>query len=276
MKKLILLLTVSLFILACQEEKKETTTTNTLENTKKETKKEKTSSPEERFAKSIERSHQISNFESQKMVQFNLDLSFGGEETMKAKITMLTNSGKIKVEKSDGSILIYDGEKVSLFPEEKNYEKARFDMFTWAYFFSLPFKLTDPGTQWQELQERKMNDIYYDTAKLTFAKKTGDAPDDWYVVYANQNTKLLKAAAYIVTLGKDLATAEENPHAIIYDNYFSVKQVAFAKEWTFFNWSEEKGIYGEAIGKGMISNVNFTERKEDFFKAPNGSIEIKK
>lgn len=264
---------LSIFTLACQEEKKETPSNKSVETTKKEPKKEST--PEVKFAKSIERSHQISNFKKQEMVQFNLDLSFG-EEKMKAKITMLTNSSKIKVEKSDGSILIYDGEKVSLFPKENNYEKARFDMFTWAYFFSLPFKLTDPGTQWQELQERKIDDISYDTAKLTFAKKTGDAPDDWYIVYADQNTKLLKAAAYIVTLGKDFATAEENPHAIVYNNYFSVKQVAFAKEWTFYNWSEEKGVYGEPIGNGTISNVNFTKRNKDFFTAPTGSIEIKK
>lgn len=189
MKKIILLLSISLFILACQNEKKESSTTQAEETSKEEPKKEN-SSAEERFAKSIESSHQIANFKKQEMVQFNLDLSFGGKETMKAKVTMLTNSSKIKVEKSDGTILLYDGENVSLFPKDNNYDKARFDIFTWAYFFSLPFKLTDPGTQWQDLQERKINGISYDTAKLTFSEETGDAPDDQMIGILYMQTKI--------------------------------------------------------------------------------------
>lgn len=50
----------------------------------------------------------------------------------------------------------------------------------------------------------------------------------------------------------------------------------FAKDWSFYNWSEEKGIYGEPIGSAKISNLKFLEIEEGFFTAPQESVEIKK
>lgn len=227
MKKYILLFSTAFILFSCQEEKKAEKENNKTPIIEKEVEQKEELTPAEQFATNIQSAHQNSDFISQKAVQFQLDLMFGGKQRMNAKITMLTNSTKIKIEKEDGTVLMYDNNKVSLFPKENNYDGARFDMFTWTYFFALPFKLTDPGTNWQDLKERKLHDTLYDTAKLTFGDGIGDAPDDWYVIYANKQTKLLKAAAYIVTFGKDTATAEENPHAIVYDNYFSVKNVAF-------------------------------------------------
>ncbi|MDT0293933.1 DUF6503 family protein [Mesonia ostreae] len=276
MTKYILLVLVSFAIFSCQEEKKTKKENDKATVTQKDIEQKETLSPAEQFAANIQSAHQTSNFKSQEAIQFKLNLKFGGKQRMNAKITMLTNSSKIRIEKEDGTILMYDNEKAFLFPKENNYDGARFDMFTWTYFFALPFKLTDRGTNWQDLKENELNETQYETAKLTFGDNIGDAPDDWYVIYSDKQTKLMKAAAYIVTFGKDTATAEENPHAIVYDNYFSVNGVAFAKEWFFYNWSEEKGIYGDPIGSGEISNVKFIIAKEDFFIAPKESIEIKK
>jgi hypothetical protein len=36
----------------------------------------------------------------------------------------------------------------------------------------------------------------YLTEKLTFKSGTGDAPDDWYVVYADKKTNLLEKHRY--------------------------------------------------------------------------------
>jgi hypothetical protein len=189
---------------------------------------------------------------------------------------MLTNSTKIKMERKDSTNLIFNGEKVMLYPKEKNYDGARFDMFTWTYFFALPFKLTDEGTNWQEKQERKLDSVNYNSAKLTFGDNIGDAPDDWYVVYADKQTNLLKAAAYIVTFNKDVNTAEENPHAIVYDRYFTVKSVPVAKYWKFYNWSEEKGIYGDPLGEAEISNLKYLPAEEVNFDILKNAVEVKK
>jgi hypothetical protein len=42
----------------------------------------------------------------------------------------------------------------------------------------------------------KKNATNYLTEKLTFKSGTGDAPDDWYVVYADKQQIYLKSSLY--------------------------------------------------------------------------------
>ena len=52
---------------------------------------------------------------------------------------------------------------------------------------------------------------------MTFDRGIGDAPDDWYVVYKDNNSDLLAALVYIVTGGgTSVEVAEEDPHTITY------------------------------------------------------------
>jgi hypothetical protein len=73
-------------------------------------------------------------------------------------------------------------------------KSGRFDAFTWEYFFLFP-QLSDSGTIWNEYDNKEKNATNYLTEKLTFKSGTGDAPDDWYVVYADKKTNLLEKAA---------------------------------------------------------------------------------
>jgi len=137
-------------------------------------------------------------------------------------------------------------------------------------FFSLPFKLTDPGTNWELVDSLKIDSTSYATAKLTFGEDVGDAPDDWYVIYQQPQTGLLQAAAYIVTLGKTIEKAEENPHAIVYQDYKKVDGIWVASRWTFHNWDKENGI-GEQLGDASIRNIKFFDAKDDLFAQPEDS-----
>jgi len=192
-----------------------------------------------------------------------------------AKITSFTNSSRVRVDKKDGSKLIYNGKDVFLSPTNANDKGARFDMFTWNYFFSVPFKLTDPGTNWELLDSLQIDSTSYAAGKLTFGEKIGDAPDDWYVVYQQPETGLLHAAAYIVTLGKTKEKAEENPHVIVYHGYKKVDGIHIATKWTFHNWDKETGI-GEQLGEATISNIKFFDAKDDLFAQPKDSKLIEK
>jgi hypothetical protein len=58
--------------------------------------------------------------------------------------------------------------------------------------FPFPHKLSDPGTIWNEYDNKEKDATNYLTEKLTFKSGTGDAPDDWYVVYADKKTNLLE------------------------------------------------------------------------------------
>lgn len=172
---------------------------------------------------------------------------------------MRTNSSKIKYESQDGKTVIYDGKDVFLSPKNAEMKMARFDILTWPYFMAMPFKLTDPGTQWGTVKQITENGKEFSKAKLSFKNGVGDTADDWYQVYVDNDTNLLNYASYIVTFGKEIEKAEEEPHAILYENYQVVDGVAISDTWKFYNWSEDKGMFGEPIGEATLSNIQFLE-----------------
>lgn len=209
------------------------------------------------------------------MISFNIDLVFGGKSSLKTQVISATNSGKIKVIKEDGTVIVFDGTKVWITPEKNNNAKARFDVFTWQYFLMAPFKMSDNGTKWDDLGPQSYTASQkLDASKLTFKRGTGDASGDYYVVYKDAQN-LIKAIGYIVTFGgKRLAEAEKNAHAIAYSDYTKVNGVFFAKKWAFHNWNKADGITGQ-IGEASISNIKFLKNSEVDFSKPTTAVEVK-
>lgn len=271
MKQFLLLLSV-LTIFGCNQNQKKESPEN--EKVMTETEKEAVS-PAVAFAQSIEASHNKQAWEAKNAVSFDIDLTYGGKQALAATITSRTNSTGVRVDKKDGTKLIYNGKDVFLSPANADDKRARFNMFTWNYFFAIPFKLTDPGTNWELLDSLQIDETPYSAGKLSFGENIGDAPDDWYVIYQQPETGLLHTAAYIVTLGKTKEKAEEDPHAIVYHDYIEVDGIPVATKWTFHNWDQENGI-GEQLGEATISNIKFFDVKDDFFEQPKDSKLIEK
>ncbi|UBZ11104.1 hypothetical protein LDL79_03045 [Leeuwenhoekiella palythoae] len=218
------------------------------------------------FVDNIASAHNKAAFAAQEAVAFDLQLMFGGNERINATISMLTNSSKIRIDKTDGTQLIYDGSQVYSAPQGAIPDGARFDIFTWPYFFAFPFKLQDPGVNIQELANDAEGQF-----KLTFEGGTGDTPDDWYIGYLDEENRV-EATAYIVTFGdKTIENAEAAPHAIAYSDYKEIEQVPLATTWKFYNWSEEKGNFGDPIGEAHLSNIRFFEVEDGFFEKPESS-----
>ncbi len=243
---------------------------------------EKNNSPEKNsvppvlsLSENIEEAHNKVGYMQHEAVSFDIHLTFNGNSRLKANVSMLTNSSRIKIQKDDGSMLVFDGKTVYQNPANKNSEGARFDIFTWSYFFALPFKLTDPGTVWEKKPDQNLEGKSYHTAKLTFQTETGDSPDDWYLIYQDKNSLRLKAAAYIVTFNTSAEEAEKSPHMIVYDDFEMIEQVAFPEKWNFHNWTAENGI-GEKLGEATISNIRFLKPEKDFFAVPEKAKEVER
>ncbi|MFN4762753.1 hypothetical protein ACKGJN_06470 [Gillisia sp. Q332] len=270
MKRTLLALSILLVFGCNQNEKKETLADEKIMTEPDGGKGDGAVSPAVVFAQNIENAHSKETWKTNKAVAFDIDLTFGGNPRFSGKITSLTNSTKIRIDKKDGVKLIYDGEEVFLCPKIAEEEGARFDMFTWQYFFALPFKLTDPGTNWELLKPQHIAGDSFNRAKLSFENQIGDSPKDWYIIYQEPETGFLHAAAYIVTFGTEKGKAEENPHAIVYKDYVVIDGVPFATTWTFHNWNEKDGI-GEQIGQAKISNINFFNPEDELFSKPEDS-----
>ncbi|UQD57344.1 hypothetical protein [Flavobacterium sp. K5-23] len=219
----------------------------------------------ETFTEKTEKAHQKEIFSIKQAIQFDLKLDFGGQERMDAKFTILTNSTEGVIEFKNGSKIVYNNDKVYYSPTIPNEEAVRFDAFTWGYFFLFPYKLTDPGTIWNPYTNNEKDKDNFNSEKLTFKSGTGDAPDDWYVVYTDIKTNLLAKAAYIVTIGGNKEEAEKNPHAIQYLDYKEIDGVQVATKWVFWGWKEGTGLTDE-IGHAALTNIKFVTVDESTFK----------
>jgi hypothetical protein len=216
------------------------------------------------FTERVEKAHLAKDFLAKEAIQFDLKLEFGGKERVNAKFTILTNSSKAVIEYKNGAKIIVDKDKVSYASTIPNEESVRFDAYTWSYFFLFPYKLTDPGTVWNTYSNKEKDSDNYLTEKLTFTSGTGDAPDDWYIVYADATTNLIEKAAYIVTVKSGKEEAEKNPHAIQYLEYTVIDGIPIATKWAFWGWQEGKGLTDE-IGHATLTNIKFVKIDPDYF-----------
>lgn len=220
----------------------------------------------------IEKAYKKDEFLSHNAIEVDMVISFGGKERLDAKMTFLTNSTKGKIELKDGSFLYYDGAKVFHSADLKNEKAARFDAYTWMYFLLFPNKLDDQGTIWSDVESAQLNNKTYNSQRLTFEANTGDAPDDWYIVYSDPQTHLIDYVAYIVTVNKSTEAAEADPHAIGYSNFNMIDGIPVAHNWEFYEWSRTSGL-GKVIGDATIRSAKFVKTTPNTFDIPEGFIE---
>ena len=225
---------------------------------------EKTSFPEK-----IEQAHNKNKYSQKGAVTFDFLLYLRGKEHLIATYTALPDLSKIRME-LDSAVVVYDGDNVYQSPANAEIRGARFNLFTWPYFFAMPYKLTDPGTNWQPAEPDSILGRPFKTQKLTFDEGVGDTPDDWYIVFADPETYRMKAASYIVTFFQSKEKAEEDPHAIVYDNFNMIDNIPIATEWRVYIWREQSGL-SEKIETAKLSNIRFVEHQPDLFIKPQNS-----
>ncbi|MCG1036508.1 hypothetical protein [Polaribacter sargassicola] len=251
----------SLFISCQKQAKKEVTVT--------ENKTEEIVAPT--FAENIEKAHKKADFLKHEAIQYNTVIEFGGNEIFNATITVSTTSDIAKIVYKNGDEIYVNKEKTFVSPSLKENPQVRFHAYTWNYFFLFPYKLNDNGTIWDDNFKTNETENPYNTAKLTFEANTGDAPDDWYVVYENKETNLLNHAAYIVSLGKTVEAAEADPHAIKYIDYSTIDGIPFATNWEFYGWNLNEGLTTK-IGSAVLTDIKFVEGFRENFKVPENYI----
>jgi len=75
----------------------------------------------------------------------------------------------------------------------------RFWALTPYYFVGMPFVLGDPGVHFERLDDAELDGKTWTLVKATFDPGTGDAPDDYYIVYLDPETHRLHALRYVVS-----------------------------------------------------------------------------
>lgn len=217
------------------------------------------------FAQPIEAAHGAETFRRKDGLRYEFALRFGEETELLVEVVMKTDMSRIRMQKADGSKLIWDGKDTYVAPADADWARPRFTALTWPYFLCAPFKLSDPGTKLEPKGEATLMDTTFSTVKLTFAEKVGDSPDDWYLLYRDDTSGLLQAMAYIVTYYQSAEEAE--PHAISYHNFTEVDGVQFPTEFRFWNWSEAEGL-GKRLGTARLGGFRFMKTDKFTFGIP--------
>ena len=173
------------------------------------------------------------------------------------------------------AIFGWDGENAWVKAKDStafNYN-LRFWALTPLYLAVQPLVLDGEGVNLELLPGINYNDAPQDVVKVTFASGTGDAPDDYYILYLDAKTHLLTALRYIVSYPGYFPNGGNNPEKIMHlVSRKTINGISLPLKFDTY-WSTEDGQpKGEPITTIELSNIEFQKQvAEDFFKRPEGA-----
>ena len=166
----------------------------------------------------------------------------------------------------------WDGENAWSYPDSIDVGvNPRFWSITPYYFIGLPFVLSDDGVILEDLGLKEYKGKTYDAIKASYESGTGDAPDDFYIVYIDHETGLLGALRYIVSYPGFFPNGGHSPEKLM--EVLSNQTVDGITLPTGYHTFWFKG--GEATEH--ITEINVTEVSFDksitnsYFEVPTGS-----
>jgi hypothetical protein len=125
------------------------------------------------------------------------------------------------------------------------------------YFVNLPWLAKDPGVLLGEPGTGKLFDdpTEYVTVKMTYEAGVGDTPDDYYVLYVDPKTHVLKANRYIVTYRAILPEGVEAlpEHILIYKEWTTVDGLLVPTSYTIYE------LDGSVYGSCDVSAWSFSD-----------------
>ena len=151
--------------------------------------------------------------------------------------------------------------------------KPRFWALTPYYFVGIPFVLADEGVILERAGEQTFEGQRYDLVKASFAEGTGDAPDDYYIVYLEPQSRRVAGVRYIVSYPGFFPEGGHSPEKLMkYDGAQTVGGIVFAETFRTFKWDPQTEQVGELVTNSEMSKVSFEpDTPSSFFAPPEGA-----
>ncbi|MBK8967542.1 MAG: hypothetical protein R3D58_05330 [Saprospiraceae bacterium] len=253
MLKLLLVLSLTLFLTACADDPP-------LDFPEKSS-ADATSAQDHRpeGIRLTETGHQKASISGKETLAF--DLEWSNRNGLKASLIQRMDGSAIHIRYTSGTQAWWDGRRVRLEPapgDTISAAQARFDLRAWHYWSCLPYKLSDPGTRWQALPDRTLDGRVCAVGRLSFEPGTGDTPDDWFAVFTDRKSHLIRAAFFVATFNHDSKIeAAKTPQMIRYQDYNFTRGVPVARRWVFSGWQTDSLEGSVPLGEVFITNVRF-------------------
>ena len=166
----------------------------------------------------------------------------------------------------------WDGSNAWSFPDTADVGvNPRFWSNTPYYFVGLPFVLADDGVVLEELEPYTYKGVTYDMVKATYEDGTGDAPDDFYVIYINPETRLMGGLRYIVSYPGFYPDGGNSPEKFMEILGMQISDgISIPSGYNTYWFKENEAA--EHITKIDVTEFRFWPETEDsFFNAPEGA-----
>lgn len=168
----------------------------------------------------------------------------------------------------------WDGQRAWVHPADADPKtNPRFWSLTPYYFVGMPFVLADPGVNLELLPDGTFEGKSYDLVRATFAPGTGDAPDDYYILYLDKETHRVRALRYVVSYKGFRPDGGHGPEKLMaYDGDITAAGLTFAASYRTFKYDAKSGKLGEKVTDVTVSDVSFErDTPAGYFEAPEGS-----
>ncbi len=159
-----------------------------------------------------------------------------------------------------------DGKPVD---DERLLRMADFLRKTNYYWFTMMFKLKDPGVNYQGLGTKVIDGKDYDAVKISFDDHVGDAQDS-YVVFINRETHLIDQFLFTVM---DFNLSEPHLMKVEYEEVAGLKLPA-RRRYIKANWDAE--VVGESWTEEISANIKFNNNFDRaMFDKPSAAMTAK-
>jgi hypothetical protein len=178
-----------------------------------------------------------------------------------ARITYDLKAGRCRMQLADNTILVWDGQRAWVSPPTAEPKDPKYHLTHWPFLITLPFHGKDPGTTFSGAEPMELAGAKYDTVKMT-------RPDGaWYRFFVDAESQWAKGLAY-------QTKQMERPAAITFYDFDRWEGMTLPREWKFWQWNPEVGLFGKPLGRARVYNIEFVTPKKDAFTPPPGARAI--
>ncbi len=166
----------------------------------------------------------------------------------------------------------WTGQEAWVKPDTTDFDlNARFFSLTPYYFVAMPFVLADPGVNLEMAGQMTSDSTTYDLVRVTFDAGTGDAPNDYYYVLIDPETRQTHGVRYVVSYPGFFPEGGSTPESLmLYDGEQSVEGIVLQEGFRSFAWTAEGA--GEPKARGSLTHVRFEPMMPDSaFAMPVGA-----
>ena len=145
----------------------------------------------------------------------------------------------------------------------------RFWALTPYYFLAQPFVLDGEGVILEQLEDKNFKDKIYNVIKVSFAEGTGDAPDDYYVLYFGKEDHTLGVIRYIVSYPGYFEKGKHLPEKFMELQGTTTIDGIIVSKGYHTHWLLEDETPGEHITTITVDSISFQPKtKKEYLETP--------